>query len=379
MFRIFDRIKKRQENRLPLLKFVSDIYPDINLSNTLVIACQHLLGTTYDLFDEMFKKGLKPENVYLIGKCYSTNKETFHKFVNRGVNVSAYSSEFDSYVSFDEQFQGYIEKFLQEIKTKINTKNYEKVVILDDGGNLILFANDFFEDSSNFIGIEQTSSGYEKIKDINLSFPVINIARSKTKLQYESPMIAELIADKAKKYIKSNGLSNPTILVIGQGYIGKAITEILKRDFSVNGCDNLAHKCDFRGDYRSRLDEFDIIIGAVGKTVLSAGDFGKLKNGVVLISASSSDREFSAVYLRRLESQTNNCHKDFIANKIKLLNGGFPINFDGNEHSLKPEKIQLTRALLLAGFFESISIKDEKGLQELNDNIQNKIIEEFLK
>jgi len=243
---------------------------------------------------------------------------------------------------------------------------------------LIHFANDFFKNYDNFAGVEQTTSGFERLKVSKLSFPVFNIARSKAKLEYESPMIAGLIVNKINGYVKNNNLKNPKILVIGQGYIGKAIKELLKKKFIVNGCDKLSNKCDFAGNYKSRLDEFDIIVGAVGKSIISADDFGKLKAGVILISASSSDREFSAVYLRRLEPKTKDCHQDFAVNNIILLNGGFPINFDGEEHSLRPEKIQLTRALLLAGVYEATKTKNKKGLKKLNDNIQEKIIGKFL-
>lgn len=263
------------------------------------------------------------------------------------------------------------------MRQEVNIKDFNKIIILDDGGGLILFANDFFRDFSNFSGVEQTSSGYEKIKNVNLLFPVFNVARSKAKLEYETPMIAELIADKIQNYIKNQNLINPKILVIGQGYIGKEIKELLKKDFSVSGCDKLSHKCDYAGNFKPKIGEFDIIIGATGESVLLAGDFGNLKKGVALISASSSDREFSSVYLRILEPKTSDCHKDYDINGIKLLNSGFPINFDGAEHSLSPEKIQLTRALLLAGVYESMNVGNAKGIQELDDDLQNQIIEKF--
>jgi len=377
MFNQLKSIFGGKEENLPLLKFVSGLYPDIDLSNVVLIACQHLLGTTYNLFEELFKKGLKPENVFLIGKCYSTNEKVYQKFVDRKVHISESSKAFDSTISFDEQFQGYIEVFLQKVKGTINTKDFKKIIILDDGGGLLLFANDFFKDCSNFVGIEQTSSGYERLKDVNLLFPVFNIARSKAKLEYESPMVAELIVNKIEDYIKESHINNPKILVVGQGYIGKGITQLLNQKYSVNGCDRIADKCDFGGNYKSRLGEFDVIVGAAGVSVLAAGDFGKLKKGVVLISASSSDREFSAVYLRRLEGKTDNCHKDFDVNDIELLNGGFPINFDGREHSLSPEKIQLTRALLLAGIYESLNANGRNGILELDNAVQQQIIKKF--
>lgn len=376
--KIIKNVFGRRDDRLPLLEFVSSQFPDVDLSNISVIACQHLLGTTFNLFEELFKKGLKPKNVYLIGKCYSTNEETYQKFIRHGVNVSELSKTFDSHISFDEQFHGYVGKFLQNVTDSVSAQDYKKIVILDDGGGLVSLVNDFFDNFDNFVGVEQTSSGYEKIKNVDLLFPVINIARSRAKLEYESPMVAELITQKIKNYIKDSGLSEPEILVIGQGYIGEAITKLLRQEFRTIGCDILPDKCDFNGDYKSDLNGFDIIVGASGNPVLAAGDFGKLKKGVALISASSSDREFSAIYLRVLDPKTDDCHKDFNVKGINLINGGFPINFDGQEHSLSPEKIQLTRALLLAGVYIGINANGGNGVKELDDKIQNSIIKKFI-
>ncbi len=369
-----------KKEKLPLLKFISEKYCEANLSDTLIIACQHLLGTTYNLFEELFSKGLKPENVFLLGKCYSTNNKVLKRFIDKSVNVSNLSNAFNSRISFDRQFHDYVKRFLRDVREKTDIKKFNKVIIIDDGGSLLVFANDYFKETNNFVGIEQTTSGYEKLKNIHLMFPVFNIARSEAKLEYESPMIAQLVVDKINSYINIKNITNPKILVIGQGYVGQAIFNLLSKNFKdnfVKKCDKLANKCDYAGNYKSKIGEFDLIIGATGQPALNKNDFGNLKQGVILVSTSSSDREFSAVYLRLLEPKNSDCHKDYNVNGINLLNSGFPINFDGAEHSLAPEKIQLTRALLLAGIYESLKIKKDKGIQKLNEKIQKQLVAKF--
>jgi hypothetical protein len=65
-------------------------------------------------------------------------------------------------------------------------------------------------------------------------------------------------------------------------------------------------------------------------------------------------------------------------NGITLLNCGFPINFnDGKKHSVAPEKIQLTRSLLLAGILEAQIKKLPNSLIELDLSLQDKISREF--
>lgn len=369
IFRIF----QKQATHLPLVDYTLTLYPNVDLSETTLIACQHLLGSTLAIFEALFRKGLKPENTYVLGKCYSTNGKVYQEFVNRGVKISPLSKAFDSRLSFDEQFQSYIENFIKGI----SVLREQKIIILDDGAELILFANDFLKNTKKIVGVEQTSSGHEKLKKVELNFPVINIARSEAKLKIESPMIADVAFNKINHYFKKQKLSCPKILIVGQGAIGKAVYQLLHHQYDVVAYDLLTHHLQFPGGFESRLIDFDVIIGATGQSIVVPGDFSKLKENVILISVSSSDREFSGSYLRRLTSQTDDCHKDYLVNGINLLNSGFPINFDGSEHSVAPEKIQFTRALLVAGVLQALNSKEDKGLIDLDYTTQKILTKEF--
>jgi hypothetical protein len=72
----------------------------------------------------------------------------------------------------------------------------------------------------------------------------------------------------------------------------------------------------------------------------------------MLISASSSDREFDAISLRKQIPFYTNPHQDVRVGKILLINSGFPINFD--EFYLDSVEFQLTRSLLLTSIFQAI-------------------------
>lgn len=367
-------------DRLELLRYVSDdIYPTTKLDNVLLIACQHLLGTTYEMFEELFRKGLKTENTFLIGKCYSTHRGTYRKFEQREVHISPLSQSYTSWISFDEQFSLYIQNFLRNVLETVSFEKYERVIILDDGGHLLSSINSSLKDFGNVIGIEQTSSGYQRLLEIHLSFPVINVARSMAKLEVESPLIARITTERIERYLVESTFLNPKILIVGRGSIGRRLFDLLQEGRAVSVCDVLAEKCDFEGNYKEHLADFDIIIGTTGNTVIGPDEFRLLKRGATLISTSSSDREFSAVFLRELSTKTDNCHKDITVNGITLLNGGFPINFDGAEHSLPREHAQFTRALLLSALYEceQTQSKEIEGFVELKQDIQEKIIEVF--
>lgn len=354
---------------LPLLAFTSKLYPDIDLSNVSVVACQYILGTTIDLFEALFEKGLKAENVHLLGKCYSTHAPTWEKLAKRGVDVSPSSNLFIADKDFDSQFKEYVTSFADQLIARGVFRDKKRVIVLDDGGFLLQYLNEALEDMEAVTGVEQTSSGFEKLKDLSLRFGVINIARSEIKTKVESPLIAEKIIEQIENRISLS--SHVRVLVIGQGSIGKAIKGQLTGKARVFGCDSTAGLCDFGGNYTEQLPTFDVIIGATGKTILTIEQVRRLKPGALLVSASSSDREFPAVEMRHDIYSVGNCHADVDFEGVRLLNNGLPVNFTGDEHSLLPQDAQLTRSLLYAGVCEATQVLSS-GIHPLS--LQQQII-----
>ncbi len=360
--------------KLPLLAFTSRLYPDVDLSNTSLVACQHILGTTADLLDTCFAKGLKPENTYILGKCYSTHTGTLKLLVKKGVCVSPLSSTFVANKNYDAQFKKYVESFADQLIADGVFDEKQRVIVLDDGGFLLQYLNEVLGDVSNISGVEQTSSGFERLKSLPLRFGVVNVARSAIKLELESALVAKKVIDELEKRVPL--LTAIRVLVIGQGAIGKALKAQLTGRVNVYGCDSTAELCDFNGDYEAQLPTFDVIIGATGKTVLTMEQVGRLKKDAILASASSSDREFPAVEMRRDIHGSLGCHADIKSRNVHLLNNGFPLNFTGEEHSLPPEDAQLTRALLLAGVCES-TLPLSRGLHTISSQ-QQRIADEFM-
>lgn len=360
---------------LPLLQLVLDEFPGVDHSTTLIIGCQHILGTTVDLFEACFARGLKPKNLFLLGKCYSTNQETFARFSEFGVNISEDSFLFDSQRPFDEYYGEAVANFFQSALAVTDLAQFSHIIILDDGGYLITLANKLLPATSNVIAIEQTTAGYEKIKSLDLLFPVINVARSQAKLEIESTFIAESVITKIEAALLKFSVPNPRVLIVGAGAIGQAIKQMLSAKYSVAMGDSLPERCYFAGEYRQCLQDFDLIIGATGSPIISSADWSSLKPGVILVSASSSDREFSATEFRYLTPNIIDCHQDLEVKNLRLLNCGFPINFnDGGVDCVQPLKIQLTRALLLAAIFSALKSSLSPGLVELEANIQSCLI-----
>ena len=364
---------------LPLLSFTANFFEHVNLENTLIICVQHLYPTTYNMFNNLFQMGLKPGNLHIIGKCYSTDPSVYNQLKNDGVNISSKSMYFDSFTPYDLDFETYMSDFFDDIINTVDFNKFEKIIILDDGGFLIQVANKKLPHTLNIVGIEQTSAGFNRVKKKDVFFPVINTARSWVKMKYESPIIIELALRKLTSKINHLDPQPKKILIMGFGTLGKIVHKSLKNKYDLSSFDMdktksmISHK-----DLKNVLNQYDLIIGATGETSLPQENFKSLKNPVVLASISSSDREFDSTYLRRKTQQTYNCHSDLNIDGITLLNCGFPINFDKDYSTIDTDNFQLTRSLILGAVCQAYKTSAQsKGFLELDDEFQTVLEKEL--
>jgi len=201
---------------LKLLTYVNKLYSKIDLGDFSLVACQHYFETNQKMIFSLMEKGLKAKNFFMIPKSYSYNEEINKRFLKKG--IFSFNYAFNSHKSFDSQFKKQINLFLKKIKHKLN----KKILVIDDGGELIkkfrLIKN------KEIYAVEQTSSGFSKLKKTNISFPVLNVARSKAKLELESPFIADLVYSNTLKEIKKEKFVPKNVLIFGN----KPITSVIK-------------------------------------------------------------------------------------------------------------------------------------------------------
>lgn len=359
---------------LPILSYTASLFPDVSLEDTLVVACQHILGSTISLFEQLFSRRLSPQHVYLLGKCYSTNQEAAAYLAKQGVHVLAESTAYDSYTPYDDTFAAAVQALIHRVEREQDLRRFHKVIVLDDGGALLVAANQRWSACGNVVCVEQTSSGYSRLQQQSLALPVINVARSWAKLTYESPVIAEAVVQRLHRAIPDLLRSRPSTLVVGDGPIGQQVARLLAVFGPVTTYNRQRYSETFPGKYIHMLKNHQLIVGATGQPLIAGMQRDLLAGSVVLASVSSSDREFSAAEFRRLAPQTGSCHEHVEVDGVRLLNSGFPVNFDGALHSVAPEKIQLTRALLLAAIFQAYTATCRVGLNELDRMVQERIV-----
>lgn len=385
MAAIAARKKGKIENRrflrqLPLLDFTATLYPDKNLKDVYLICAQHLVSTTYSLFYTLLKLGLKAGNLSTIGKCYSTDPTAYEEMKKIGIDACPSSLLFNSHRPFDEQYRENIKKFVWERAKKLTGGKFKKIIVLDDGGELIPVISDLLQDSCEIVGIEQTSSGFHKLKK-KIKIPIINVARSLAKLNYESPIIAQLVVDTLVRRVKNLPLHPREVLIIGNGPIGSQIREVLKNTYHISTFDKATSRSSIKSeDFEKSLKKFDLIIGCTGKPVLRPEHYQLLKKNVILVSASSSDREFDGANLRNRIPLITDCHENPFIGDICLINCGFPINFSSEFRTIDSDELQLTRSLLLAAVLQADNHSDftKKGFIALDIENQREILQKYL-
>lgn len=373
--------KIKKERELPLISFTKNLYDDHHLKDTYLIGVQHIVSSTYVMLQAFLEKGLSKSNLSLIGKCYSTNPSIYQSLVRNGIDVCSSSLVFDSNKAFDSQFKKNIRNFLKNRYSHL--AKFKKIIVLDDGGELLSLVNELFVHSEcEIIGIEQTTAGFEKVKNINPTFPIINVARSWAKLTHESPFIVRVAIECFLRHFSRLPLKKQPkkILVIGNGAIGSNIYSLMKESYEIEIFDlNQAKSSISLENFTSSLKEFDMIIGCTGKTSISFNQYRYLKKGAILMSLSSSDREFEAHKLRKKLGVPLGCHQDILVDNIYLMNCGFPINFDSNYKAVDIPELQLTRSLLLSAVLQAATHKiDCAGFIPLNETYQQAIVDQYL-
>lgn len=335
-----------------------------DFAKTYIFACQHILRPREKVLSLLIEFGIPKENIFVLGKAYSTNNSLFEELKDAGFNL--YQPPLDIKKSFDEQHKKNCNQMFSLFEKTVPRGS--RVIILDDGGVLLSEFNRNFETINRgieILGIEQTSSGFRLLENVTLNFPIINVARSAIKLVKESPFIAEVCLEKLSIYILGNKIVPSRFIVIGLGPVGQALVDVLqKQGEKVFGFDTiLGHKNLIEKITKLRPN---IIIGATGATAISREDVERLDSlgyPIHLVNVASSDREFPVAAYR--QDKNLHIHSDVKYGNIIFVNNGFPINFGTGHFKGGVEKIEKTICLLLGSVLylankqESVTLPEE--------------------
>jgi hypothetical protein len=119
--------------KFPLLEYVDQEFEGIELSNCLLMASQNLLDSTETIISHLIGKGLSTDNISIIRKSYSSSLQVIQSLNKRNIYVSPYSTTFKPELTFDQQFENYIQKFIAFRTKDINLNKFDKIIVLDEG------------------------------------------------------------------------------------------------------------------------------------------------------------------------------------------------------------------------------------------------------
>ena len=360
--------------QLPLLEAIASRQSTViqrRLTQTLLVGVQHLLETTGSLMETLLRLGLRSENTLLLGKAYSSNADVVAELRGRGLLVDKGSLPTKP-GGFEEVFRRDVDRLWNRALEKLRSGGYTNLVVLDDGGRCLAKVPQEVHQLARVAGVEQTTGGLAWGGDSS-ELRVVEVATSGAKRVLESPMISRAVLGRLPAVDESIHWG-----VVGLGNVGGAIaSHLLKSGRTVRCFDHdprimETYPAAIRADsFTQVIQDSEIVLGCTGDDLFAEGAAVEWRDGeTILVSCSSEDREYRSLLTAAaasglLEEWTplGPGRVRFADTRLRLLRGGFPLNFDGSRESVPAREIQLTRALLLGGLLQALLCGEGKNSQ----------------
>ncbi len=364
--------------------------------DTAIWYVQHSFETSLSVLDAFIALGAKPSNIGIIDKAYSRCEGVEQAILKREVN----------YIpgSLPARLGGFKYSFIRDVSQALmgfmkHLPHVKRIIVVSHGQNFFdLIPAEIFE-KYPIVGIEKTTTGLSDSNIEGFPFPIINMAECAANLILEPSIIAEEVVKKALPFIP---MASQTLTcgVVGYGNIGRALTnKLLSMGHKVMVYDRDPSKLkDLEAkttkDLSVLISYADCIFGCTGRDITEAIDFFNFaRKEKFLISCSSADVEFlSMLHLIQKKyngqvSQKPLSDLEYVNEEgvsIRVLRGGYPINFDGISEGSTPQTIQLTRALSVASalhasqLFDAPDLVHKGGVIKLSAPLQRTLTQAFI-
>ncbi|MCU0652770.1 MAG: hypothetical protein MUD10_00735 [Candidatus Pacebacteria bacterium] len=373
---------------LPLLDWVANHTTGMRPSDCAVIAHTHLLPNNKPLFRHLSAL-VDFGNIYVLDKPYSTVRRTFNEMVLAGFEVVPVKVEPE--LPYEFSVKKSVDVLWRKVIDDQKKRNFKKILIADDGGD-IWWSIPWKELSGVKIAVvEQTERGITRLKGSNTQHPpIISVASAGIKKNVEGEFIGISVVKKLKDLGALDRSRQAGI--VGMGCIGLAISKALKEyGMEALSYDPLYHSdpsafLNACGSLDALFNKCDLIIGTTGTDALKGVPWERVITGEkVLASASSADIEFGSLLKIALP------HTDPFGTievpvhdrlSIKILNGGYPVNFDRDKDTTPDEDIVLTRCLMYIGAMQALELIDRGSTEQCVYNLdklsQSKLLEKWI-
>lgn len=368
--------------------------------DTAMVAVQHMLLQTVDLFKTAGDLGLNPQNVFALGKVYSNSFPVIRALRDMGVTVVDSTppepGEFSSY------FQRDISRLWNVATESLVQRHIKRVLVLDDAGVCIINLPPNVLHRYDVSGVEQTSSGIFLFEDKPPPCPVISWARSAVKLEIGGPIFSHSFLHKFKThFLRGRSLHGKQIGIIGFGSIGRGVARLAIREGShvrfydpdpgLNIPLQLRDQLTRVNSLEELMTVSDYVVGCSGRNPFKGKWPLKHKPGIKLLSASGGDQEFGPI-IRDLRTRPDfkvDPHTWDISSKhgpsgcLHIAYMGYPYNFVSRALEAVPGPIvQLETGGLLAALIEARlyleQFEKDNRVQRMSSGAQHFIYKRWL-
>src|ERR1044072_1682003 len=196
--------------------------------DTAVVAVQHMLLQTVDLFKTTARMGLNLKNVFALGKVYSNSEPVIQTLRRMGITVI--DSTTPEPGDFLRYFQRDVKRLWQVALETLRDRNIKRILVLDDGGVCITSAPSEVLQRYDLCGVEQTSLGVFLFEEKPPPFAVMSWARAAVKLEIGGASFSQCFIEKFNtEFLRYRPLTRKQLGVIGMGSIGRSLASLALR------------------------------------------------------------------------------------------------------------------------------------------------------
>ena len=332
--------------------------------DTALVAVQHMLEQTVDLFETIVDLGLSRQNIFALGKVYSNSCVVIETLRNRGITVV--ESTMPEPGKFDQYFERDCKRLWQVVAETLARRRIKRILVLDDGGACITTVPTEVLQRYAMCGVEQTSLGMFLFEVKPPPFAVMSWARSAVKLKIGGPIFSQCLIDR----FGHRTLAAGQLGVIGLGSIGRAVANLAAREGKrVLYYDPYQDLPASLHSYLTRvksLEELlmrcDYVVGCSGRNPFKGNWPLKHRPGITLLSASGGDQEFGPIIKQlktkpdfRVDENTWDVSSEMgPCGPIQIAYLGYPYQFVSRAPDAVPTRIvQLETGGLLAALIQA--------------------------
>ena len=373
--------------------------------DTALVAVQHMLEQTVDLFKAAGHMGLDPKNIFALGKVYSNSVPVIKKLLEMGVTVIDSTlpepGEFNSYFKHD------VARLWQAVGEAFRKRRIKRLLVLDDAGVCITNVPAGMLRRYAVCGVEQTTRGMVLFEEAPPPFAVMSWARAAVKLKIGGPIFSQYLIQKLNtEFLQGESLQGKQLGIIGLGNIGRGIANLAltqSNDVLFYDPDPQVHFPPTPHRRVARLDSLEelmlrchYVLGCSGHIPFEGKWPLNHRPGIKLVSASSGDEEFGPI-IRDLKRKPNFqvasdtwdiVSEDGPCGAIHVAYRGFPYSFVSRETEAVPTPIvQFDTGGLLAALIQARLFLDQcetgreqnRGIHRVSPKAQRFVHERWMR